>query len=716
MIPPEPSLWPTVAALTHICGACAALSVGLWLAPRRDRFGPAGAPLVASLLLTALWGLTVTVAGTGSVPAAFALALRDLAYLVALYRLFASDGRHTSFAPVRPVVLALAFATLALPLATIAETHLGAATGHWQHRMAWHMTAMLAMLVSVGSLVLVHNLYVGASPAYRAVLRWPASALALVWIYELNLYTVAYLSGRWPEELAALHGLVDIVFALVLLIGASRRREELRLRPSRAVAFHSFSLLLMGAYFLAMVGISQWLAYSGGDYARWLQFGFLIVGVAAAALMLPSRRLRAWLRVTLTKHLFQHRYDYRGEWLRFNRTVGRVNSGKNGGDTPLDQRAIQAVADITDSPAGLLLTPDESGELALAAAWQWLSPQISGPAMPAGTVHFLQSRGFIIEIDRVRAGHDEFGEAAFVPAWMRDDPRAWAIVPLLHFERLVGAVVLARPPQARRLDWEDFDLLRIVGQQLASYLAEQAGQEALIEAARFDDFHRRIAFVMHDIKNLASQFSLLARNAERHAENPAFRADMLVTLRNSAEKLNALIARLSRYGTSVEKIGPCDAGAIARAVAGQFDHRHPVTVIERLPCTLSANRDSLEQVLLHLVQNAVDASDTGAPVFIAIAAASPAHGTMCSIEVIDSGRGMSPEFVRNRLFKPFDSSKPNGFGIGAYEARELVRAMGGRLEVESREGLGSRFVIHLPLAGAIRTTDARDPDSRGKVA
>jgi signal transduction histidine kinase len=89
---------------------------------------------------------------------------------------------------------------------------------------------------------------------------------------------------------------------------------------------------------------------------------------------------------------------------------------------------------------------------------------------------------------------------------------------------------------------------------------------------------------------------------------------------------------------------------------------------------------------------------------------------MCSIEVIDSGRGMSPEFVRNRLFKPFDSSKPNGFGIGAYEARELVRAMGGRLEVESREGLGSRFVIHLPLAGLIRTTETQEPDSRGKVA
>ncbi|MCP5396936.1 MAG: hypothetical protein H6918_09430 [Sphingomonadaceae bacterium] len=117
-------------------------------------------------------------------------------------------------------------------------------------------------------------------------------------------------------------------------------------------------------------------------------------------------------------------------------------------------------------------------------------------------------------------------------------------------DRLLGVVVLARPPVPRALDWEDFDLLKLVGRQLASYLAEQAGEQALMDASQFDEFNRRIAFVMHDIKNLASQLGLLARNAERHADKPEFRADMLVTLRNSADKLNMLLARLNRYGAS----------------------------------------------------------------------------------------------------------------------------------------------------------------------
>ncbi len=307
----------------------------------------------------------------------------------------------------------------------------------------------------------------------------------------------------------------------------------------------------------------------------------------------------------------------------------------------------------------------------------------------------FERSGYIADLEEIRSGKATAPTELLIPEWILDDPKAWALVPLLHFERLVGVVLLSRPAYARRLDWEDFDLLRVAGRQLASYLAEDSGQKALAEAARFDEFNRRIAFVMHDIKNLASQLGLLASNAERHAENPEFRADMLVTLRNSADKLNALIARLSRYGSNAtEAIGPLRADVVAREVVEQFSANHFVQMVECEPCLVAGRREALEQALLHLVQNAVDVSAADSPVFVQASC----DGLHATIEIVDSGAGMSAEFVRNRLFKPFDSSKPNGFGIGAYEARELIRAMGGRLDVESREGLGSRFVIQLPLA------------------
>jgi putative PEP-CTERM system histidine kinase len=261
-------------------------------------------------------------------------------------------------------------------------------------------------------------------------------------------------------------------------------------------------------------------------------------------------------------------------------------------------------------------------------------------------------------------------------------------------------VVLGRPALPRELDWEDFDLLRVVGQQLASFLAEQGAHAALLEASRFDEFNRRIAFVMHDIKNLASQLALLARNAERHADNPAFRSDMLVTLRNAADKLNALIARLSRYGAgAVPTSEPVDAADVAGKVATRCNTAlggPRVFAADVQPCPVLAARETLDQVLSHLVQNALDATEGQLGVFVN----TRVEAGQGVIEVVDSGSGMSADFVRNRLFKPFVSTKPGGFGIGAFEARELVHAMRGRLDVESREGLGSRFSVRLPLAPA----------------
>jgi putative PEP-CTERM system histidine kinase len=203
---------------------------------------------------------------------------------------------------------------------------------------------------------------------------------------------------------------------------------------------------------------------------------------------------------------------------------------------------------------------------------------------------------------------------------------------------------------------------------------------------------------MHDVKNLASQLTLLCRNAERHGDNPAFRADMQITVRNAADKLNGLIAKLSRYGANpLERLEEVDPVEVVRAIAARHGQAHPIA-ISGLPAPMRVigNRETLEQVLVHLVQNAIDASASSSAITLGVRS----EGLHAAIEVIDSGTGMSPDFVRNRLFKPFVSTKPGGFGIGAFEARELVRAMQGRLDVESREGLGSRFVIRLPLAEA----------------
>ena len=701
----EPGVWATAGVAFDLTGAIATASLALWLWPRRPRLAGAGAPVVGALVVTATWCLAAAAALTPemAVACSFAESLRNLAWLLAIYRLFASDGRHSSLAPIRPVIFALAFVELLHVSVTLALSYLSIPGG--LAVVGFEVEIMLRLLVTVGGLVLVHNLYAGAPREVRPALRWPAIGLAVLWTFDLNLYTVAYLARSWPGEIAALRGLAALVLAGCFAIAASRKRDELRLRPSRAVTFQTFSLLVIGVYLVAMVAVAQWLSYAGGDFARLIEMGFLTFASAAALVVLPSRRVRAWLKVILTKHFFQHRYDYREEWLRFTRTIGRTGDGSS----PLGERVIQSVGDITDSPAGLLLTPDEQGDLVLAARWNWPEAQVPPLAYRAGALGRFEQSSYIADLDEIREGIAAGGFEMQAPDWLLAEHRAWALVPLVHYERLVGLVVLARPAMARKFDWEDFDLLRVIGQQLASYLAENASQEALAEASRFDDFHRRMAFVVHDIKNLASQFSLLARNAELHADKPAFRADMLVTLRNSSDKLNALLARLSRYGGgTVDRLEHVAAQDVARAVMTRFHPTGRLELAETREIGVTANAHSLEQVLVHLVQNALDASAPESAVSLSLSR-DDLHAVF---EVVDTGTGMSPEFVRNRLFKPFVSTKSGGFGIGAFEARELVKAMKGRLDVESREGVGSRFTVRLPLAPCVGTEADASKDQK----
>lgn len=683
------SLGAFLAIASYVAGSVLSAGAGLWIARFGERNRPDRKALIAAAFLTAAWCSLVAALGPFSSAAMLAETARNLALIAVIFRLFSADGRDESLKPIRPVIIALVLVQLLQPVLVFIK-----ARSQFTPELVsltFEVGTVLNMLVTIGVLVLLHNLYAGAAAASRRVLRWSVIGLAGIFAYDLNLYTMAYLLGEYPDWLMSLRGLFTGVMAGLLAAGAVSESRALQFQPSRAVTFQSLSLIVILSYLLAMVLVSRSLALIGSDFARAGQVAFLVFGILIAAIWIPSKRFRGWLRVTASKHLFQHRYDYREEWLRFTQTIGR---GSSGGPS-FHERAVKAIADITDSPAGILLVTNEEAQLELTACWNWTTLEVPGIAAEYGLADVLESHNFILDLDEVRKGIDHHGELPHVPAWLRDAEDVWAVVPLIHFDRLVGAIVLARPRIERSLDWEDFDLLRVAGQQLASYLSEQAGQQALMDASRFDEFNRRMAFVMHDIKNLASQMSLLSANAQKHADNPDFRADMLVTLRNSSEKLSSLLARLGRYGQGpVNEISELDLGEVIKQLAERMAAAHRIVVIQTDPVKVVGDREALEQALTHLIQNAIDASEEDSPVHLSASM----QGLNGLVEVVDAGHGMSPEFVRTSLFKPFVSSKDGGFGIGAFEAREMIKAMGGRVLVESREGIGSRFSVLLPLA------------------
>ncbi len=211
--------------------------------------------------------------------------------------------------------------------------------------LSGHISLGASLLAAIGLLVLIHNLYGLAAPSSRWGLRLIAIALAAMLGYGLNLYTLGWLNRRVPYDLIAARGIVMLLI-LPLFVLASRRNRSWNVRLSRAAAFQTLSLGMIGGYLVIMTIMARAVAMIGGEAARLAQISLVVTMVLAAALAASSGRVRGWVRVTVLKHFFQHRYDYRAEWLRLIATLGR------GGPEamPLPERVIEAIADIVDSP------------------------------------------------------------------------------------------------------------------------------------------------------------------------------------------------------------------------------------------------------------------------------------------------------------------------------------------------------------------------------
>jgi len=673
---------PIISFWSHALAATMFASLLIWRLSAGAR-QPGHRLLLGAFALTACWAWLEAIEPGGAL-ARFSETARNLVWVGLLYNLYAtsSEGRQQGVRLVYAAVSAVLGTEFVIT--TVLLLHPNPAVEQ--------TASILGITAAAGSLVLVHNLYGQAAPSSRSNIRFAMLALVLSWAYDLNFYTLAYIQQSAAGVLSEFRG-VAVALTAPLFALAVRHEDGWRIRLSRAATFQSLSLLAICAYFAVMAVVTTVLRGADGGVLRSLSAGVLAVMVVAAMVLVPSPRARSWAKVKIAKHLFEHRYDYRTEWLRFTETLG----GSGAEARPLGERVIKAFADVLDAPGGLLVEREADGSVVTGAEWNWHGRSGGKTGGQAGQAFWdsLGGSDRIIEFDSVRsswAGPDEGGA---IPRWIADERDAWVGVPLVHHDKAIGMVLLAAPDYQRPLDWEDFDLLRTAGRQAATSLAEAQGQRALSNAQRFEEFNRRFAFILHDIKNLVSQLSLIARNAERHADNPEFRADMIATLKSSIGKMNDLLARLSPQAAArSQRVQPQPLRDIlAAAVAarrGQHDVRLSGGTGEWAPVDAAA----LEQAVSHLLQNAIEASANGTPVTVRV----DRIGDEIAIAICDLGDGMDSEFVRSRLFQPFASTKETGFGIGAFEAQTLVTAMGGRISVESRPGEGTQFTIHLAAA------------------
>jgi putative PEP-CTERM system histidine kinase len=409
-----------------------------------------------------------------------------------------------------------------------------------------------------------------------------------------------------------------------------------------------------------------------------------------------SGSMRSWLRVFVGKHFFSYRYDYREEWLRFTAMLSSRRSPQEMGE-----QIVRGLARMVESPAGSLWTHNGAeGEFSQSAIWN--SPRLADvEAADSSLCAFLQGQGWVIDLDEFRASPRRYGTLA-LPAWLMGTPNGWLVVPLLAGDGLQGFVLLARPLTPIAINWEVLDLIKTAGRQAAGYLAQMQATEALLEARKFEAFNRMSAFVVHDLKNIVAQLSLMLKNAERLHDNREFQQDMLLTVESSLEKMRRLMLQLRDGATPLGGSRGVELAPIVRrlvaSVAAQ-GRTLEVAGLERL--ATRGHDDRLERVVGHLVQNALDATPATGRVWIEVTRFSG----QVQVQVGDTGAGMSEDFVRNKLFRPFNTTKHSGMGIGTYESFQYIRELGGSVQVESQAGVGTTMTVLLPLFETQRGSD-----------
>ena len=549
------------------------------------------------------------------------------------------------------------------------------------------MTDIVGRVVTaVMGMLLVEQLYRNTPAKGRWGIKFACFGIGGMFAYDFYLYSDAMLFRQINMEIWTARGAVNALIVPLVAVSAARNPQwSLGISVSRRILFHSATLLGTALYLLAMSAAGYYLRFFGGSWGAVMQVTFLFGAVALLVGILFSGVFRSWLKVFISKHFYNYNYDYREEWLGFTRTLSEHGHG-------LGERTIQAIAALVESPGGALFISRESGNCEPVAHWNISLPNESESAN-GSLCQFLENKQWVIDLQEYDANPEKYG-AIFIPQWLRAFPKGWLIVPLILLGKLFGFMILTQPRSRIKLNWEVIDLLKIAGSQAASYLAQQESTNALIIARQFESFNRMSTFIVHDLKNLVSQLSLLLSNAEKHKNNPEFQKDMLDTLDYSVQKMKLLLHKLSR-GSSIEHPAPLFIDKLLRqtlALKSVFEPKPELEILDH-DLMVAANSDRLERVIGHIIQNAVEATPKDGKVTIRILK----QEAFVVIEIRDTGQGMSEEFIRERLFKPFESTKSAGMGIGMFESREYIHELGGQIEVSSRQTIGTTFRVILPF-------------------
>jgi putative PEP-CTERM system histidine kinase len=661
----------------------------------RSAWAPLAKFFFAAMLVTAAWAQISALGLYGFVPVVLyrlATTTRDAIWLFLCLGLLRPRMKETNYwkailCLVTLLVAAeLGFETGFIPEPMVAGVYLDAT-----------LTRVLSCLLCA---FLVENILRNASRGQLWALKHWAIGLFLIVISELVYRVPEFLTHLPATELEIASPVVFLIALPFLVVSFARLPQvNLKVHSSRAFIFHTATVIAAGVLLLAVAFAAWYVRSYGGSQATALETVVLFGGCAAIATILVSSSLRSRLRRFIDENFFSLKYDYRLEWEKVIRSLSLDP------DRPIGQRALGVLCDLMDSPGGAVWFWRDS--------WKQFVPygQIGitrDPVPIAGecpSVDYLRTfPNSFIDLDETQSSFEAEQRKPVLPLATTID-RAWIIVPLHRQSELVGFAVLQQPRAPKKLGWEEQNLLRVVALQISSHFVQEETAQSLADARQLEDFNRRFAFIVHDVKNTIGQLRLLVENIARYGGQQEFQDDMAITLVNAVERLEFLLKSLATVGSSVpgRNIQDIDLVGFLRDYV-RDRQRAGQNVLFRQPSAdtsiIKTDSTILRTVVDHVFSNAVEASDGDGAVELGLEPA----GDMISITITDKGRGMTEQFIRDELFRILRTNKQGGFGIGAYQMRQLMRDLGGDVKVSSAVGAGTCVALCLPCHSSVGAT------------
>ncbi|MEO6080776.1 MAG: XrtA/PEP-CTERM system histidine kinase PrsK [Steroidobacteraceae bacterium] len=669
-------------------GLCALGFVALAIGLRPDQVAttvPRISLRVAALFMVA-WSVAASLAARRDAPDPALAQLLSLSLVGVWIWQLEPYARWQGLPPLLRV--ALKVSGIAVFAITLSWMVAAARTG-WVPAPTLAIVSLLGLGLCVFGLFAIEQLSRNAPVEARPAMRWLGLGIGGILVGELATFAGTLLLGGKTATPGFVRGVAYALCAIAMMRGARLMpRWTLGLSVSRHVVFFASTFTLVGIY-LMLMGFASWvlLTYAGGW--QWVaQLTFVLLAGVGLVVALFSDGVQQRLKVLISTHFYPQRYDYRAEWMRFTRTMSEDDPAAG-----VPQRAIRALAQIVGSPRGCLWQREQGHTARFHRAAHWpvsaiaATPDGRSIAADAQLPAYLERTGWLIDLTELAQQPELYGDLQ-VDAALFDMPPDALIVPLLHIDVLYGWIVLERAAGKGRLDFEDRDLLKIAGRHVAAHLAQLDADARLAQAHQFETYHRMTAFVMHDLKNVAAQLRLTSQNAERHGSNPEFVADTFRTVASAATRMSKLITQLAGGGQDTGTLQTLDlAGCAERAARHCNGMPLPQVVVESRPVVF-ADPDQLTAVIEHAIRNAQDATPPEGQVRVEVGSIKERP----LLAVIDTGSGMDAQFVRERLFRPFDTTKGSrGMGIGAFQIREYLRSLGGEVEVQSEPGKGTRI-------------------------